>query len=98
MIEGCAEADAELSGEDVSLAVCEELLTLEPFGTQNPVPVLYMRDVAVKDVIALGQNKHTKLILEKDGRVFESGNHDELLGQKGEYFKLYNNQFAGIAT
>ena len=39
-----------------------------------------------------------RIVVIKDGRVFESGNHDELLSQKGEYFKLYNNQFAGIAT
>ena len=39
-----------------------------------------------------------RIVVIKDGRVFESGNHDELLAQKGEYFKLYNNQFAGIAT
>ena len=39
-----------------------------------------------------------RIVVIKDGRVYESGNHDELLSQKGEYFKLYNNQFAGIAT
>lgn len=39
-----------------------------------------------------------RIVVIKDGKVYESGNHDELLSQKGEYFKLYNNQFAGIAT
>lgn len=39
-----------------------------------------------------------RIVVIKDGKVYESGNHDELLAQKGEYFKLYNNQFAGIAT
>jgi ATP-binding cassette subfamily B protein len=33
----------------------------------------------------------------KEGRVFESGTHDELLERKGEYYKLYSNQFAGLA-
>ena len=34
----------------------------------------------------------------KDGVVAEAGNHDELLAAEGEYFKLYQNQFAGIST
>ncbi len=38
------------------------------------------------------------IVVIKDGRVFESGSHEELLKKKGEYHKLYSNQFAGIAT
>ncbi len=34
----------------------------------------------------------------KEGRVFESGTHEELLERKGEYYKLYSNQFAGLET
>ena len=39
-----------------------------------------------------------KIVVIKDGRVAEAGNHDELLAASGEYFNLYSNQFAGIAT
>ena len=39
-----------------------------------------------------------KIVVIKDGHVAEAGNHEELLAQKGEYYKLYKNQFAGIAT
>lgn len=39
-----------------------------------------------------------KIVVIKDGKVAEAGNHEELLAQKGEYYKLYRNQFAGIAT
>ena len=39
-----------------------------------------------------------KIVVIKDGRVAEAGNHDELLALGGEYSKLYANQFAGIAT
>jgi len=38
-----------------------------------------------------------KIVVISDGRVVEAGDHDELLAAKGEYFKLYQNQFAGIA-
>ena len=39
-----------------------------------------------------------RIVVIKDGKVAESGDHDALLRQNGEYFKLYSNQFAGIAT
>ena len=39
-----------------------------------------------------------KIVVIKDGRVAEAGNHEELLALGGEYHKLYSNQFAGIAT
>lgn len=38
------------------------------------------------------------IIVIKDGHIAEAGNHDELLAIGGEYSKLYQNQFAGIAT
>lgn len=39
-----------------------------------------------------------KIVVIKDGAVAEAGNHEELLAAKGEYYTLYSNQFAGIAT
>ena len=38
------------------------------------------------------------IVVVRDGRVVESGNHDELLSKDGEYSKLYTNQFAGLST
>lgn len=38
------------------------------------------------------------IVVLKDGNIAESGNHDELLARGGEYYKLYQNQFAGIST
>ena len=38
------------------------------------------------------------IVVIKDGRVAEAGDHDTLLAADGEYAKLYSNQFAGIAT
>ncbi len=84
LLEGYVEIDAELSGEELSLEVCEELLNLEPFGTTNPIPSLYIRDAKVREVITLGQNKHTKLILEKDNVQVEG----LLFGFPGENFTV----------
>lgn len=38
------------------------------------------------------------IVVLKDGKVAESGNHEELLALDGEYATLYKNQFAGVAT
>lgn len=38
------------------------------------------------------------IVVVKDGRVVEKGSHEELIDMGGEYSKLYQNQFAGIAT
>ena len=38
------------------------------------------------------------IVVIKNGIVAEAGNHEELLAAGGEYYQLYKNQFAGIAT
>ena len=38
-----------------------------------------------------------KILVIDGGRLVESGNHEELLAEKGCYYRLYQNQFAGIA-
>ena len=38
------------------------------------------------------------IVVIRDGVVAEAGDHDTLLAAGGEYAKLYNNQFAGMAT
>lgn len=38
------------------------------------------------------------IVVIKNGVVAEAGNHEDLLRAEGEYYQLYRNQFAGIAT
>ena len=38
------------------------------------------------------------IVVIKNGTVAEAGNHEELLEKKGEYYTLYQNQFAGFST
>ena len=38
------------------------------------------------------------ILVMKDGRIVEQGNHDQLLAQGGFYAKLYNSQFEGVET
>ena len=35
------------------------------------------------------------IVVLDQGRIVETGNHDELLKQKGRYYELYMTQFAG---
>lgn len=38
------------------------------------------------------------IVVLDNGRIVETGNHDELLAQRGRYYELYMTQFAGNAT
>ena len=38
------------------------------------------------------------ILVMKDGRIVEQGNHDQLLAAGGFYAKLYNSQFEGVET
>ena len=39
-----------------------------------------------------------KIVVVDDGRITESGSHEELISKRGCYFKLYQKQFVGIET
>lgn len=39
-----------------------------------------------------------KIIVVDDGKIVEAGSHAELLKQEGVYYRLYQNQFAGLKT
>ena len=39
-----------------------------------------------------------KIVVIENGVVAEAGSHDELLAQEGAYYRLYQKQYAGIAT
>ncbi len=61
------DADCEVQMSELTLALAQEIDKLEPFGTSNPVPNFVLRDANLVRIIPMGNGKHTKLILEKDG-------------------------------
>ncbi len=66
------EADCEVVTEDLSMQTAEELERLEPFGVGNQTPLFILRDAVVQKVISLGAGKHTKLLVYRDGRIFNA--------------------------
>ena len=38
------------------------------------------------------------IVVIENGVVAESGSHDELIAKRGAYYRLYQKQYAGIAT
>lgn len=55
--------DLELSPDDISVELVEELSILEPFGASNPSPVFSMKDLTIKEKRLMGENKdHLKII------------------------------------
>ena len=61
------DADCEVELNELTIRLAQEIEALEPFGTENPAPVLMLRDAHVTRIIPMAGGKHTKLIVEKDG-------------------------------
>ncbi len=62
------DADCEVEMKDLNMTLAQEISMLEPFGVANTVPNLLLQGARVLRVIPMGGGKHTKLIIEKDGR------------------------------
>ncbi|MBQ5649437.1 MAG: hypothetical protein IIV03_04795, partial [Clostridia bacterium] len=60
--------DMELSPDEITLGLAEDLRLLEPCGIGNPVPCFVLRDVPVCDVIPVSAGKHSKIVINCGGR------------------------------
>ena len=49
----------------------EALAKLEPFGSGNPAPYMYIRDAFLHTVFSIGSGKHSRLRLEKYGQTLD---------------------------
>lgn len=61
-------ADMELSLRDATLSLAEEIASLEPFGTSNPLPQFVLRSLFVERITELGGGKHLKLTVRMGDR------------------------------
>ena len=63
--------DSECQISDISLELIEQLDILAPFGSKNPEPLLYARNIKVSSPIVVG-NSHLKMWVNSNGTSFDS--------------------------
>ena len=66
------DADMELSPREVTLALAEELLLLEPYGIGNATPVFCLRDVTLTECTPISGGKHTRMVVSRDGTSLQA--------------------------
>lgn len=61
------EAECEVEPALLTLEAAESLTLLEPTGMGNPEPLFYMQGLSIREIAAIGNGKHTRMRLERDG-------------------------------
>ncbi len=61
------DVDFDIDLSEVTIEHAVEIQSLEPFGLMNPVPVFCIKDCLIEEVYAIGEGKHTKLIISQNG-------------------------------
>lgn len=69
-LDKCFDIDCELTADDLNIRIAHEIIKLEPFGLSNPVPVFATLNMKIGSIIPIGEGKHTKLLLERNGRSY----------------------------
>lgn len=65
--------DLEITPEDITENLVKDIARLEPFGASNPAPTFVVKGFILKQKKLMGANKeHLKLIIEKDGMLFDA--------------------------
>ncbi len=61
------DADCAVEMRELTLELAHEIDRMEPFGSANTTPVLMLHGATLQRILPMGNGRHTKLILEKDG-------------------------------
>lgn len=94
-------------GTDLSLDLCAELARLAPFGLGNPAPVLLAPGCGLAEVATVGDGKHLRFRIRRDGRdcgsaiAFGQGSRLEMLRPEALYdvaFRLEENRWNGTVA
>jgi single-stranded-DNA-specific exonuclease len=95
--------DAVVGGDELSMALAEELQSLAPFGRGNPAVSLMVADAAFADVRPMGEGRHARFTVHSRGaraRAVAFGSGATLPVAEGEpaeaTFKLEVNEFNGV--
>jgi single-stranded-DNA-specific exonuclease len=91
----------------LSLDLCAELAQLAPFGLGNPAPVLLAAGVGLAEVATVGEGKHLRFRIRRDGRdggsaiAFGQGSRLDSLQPDARYdvaFRLEENRWNGTVA
>lgn len=66
------EVDCEPAPSQINTASVKELRLLEPFGYGNPSPLFMISNATISDITPLGNDKHCKFNLTKNGYTFQA--------------------------
>ena len=107
-LEPVTHVDAIVSREAaLSLDLCAELARLAPFGLGNPAPVLLAPGVGLAEVATVGEGKHLRFRIRREGRdggsaiAFGQGPRLDSLRPEGLYdvaFRLEENRWNGTVA
>lgn len=64
------EVDCKVSSDEITVDTANEISQLEPFGLSNAVPIFCSDNMIITSIMSIGENKHTKITLKKDGKYF----------------------------
>lgn len=65
-------ADAEVDANDITIKQAKEIASLEPFGLQNPVPLLLIKNAVISEVQPLSNGKHIKMRLKHGDKALSA--------------------------
>ncbi len=63
--------DFKINPKALSIEMVDAIRELEPFGNHNQAPVFGIFDVTIQKITSIGQGKHLKIFLNKEGASFE---------------------------
>ncbi len=99
--------DAIVGGEELGMALAEELQSLAPFGRGNPSVSLMIADATFTDVRPMGEGKHVRFTVESRGarragrglrqRRSAAGARDGRAGELDATFTLEVNEWNGVS-
>ena len=61
------DADREVEMRDLTMSLAQEIEAMEPFGVSNPIPCFILREARLLRMTPMGNGKHMRLVVEKDG-------------------------------
>ena len=78
--------DEILTMEDLDIDKIKALKLLEPYGEENPEPIIMYEKVEINGIRTLSENKHLRLSLKKDDKIIDAIGFN--LGELAKEYKI----------